>query len=71
MNFSKKEQVLAFVVLILVFGSLVLAVIDPSTRGTFTDLTKVAVGTYIGFHIPAPNQRNRTYVQDHKSGGNS
>ncbi|ADI64036.1 hypothetical protein [Trichormus azollae] len=62
MNFSKKEQVLAFVVLILVFGSLVLGVIDPSTRGTFTDLTKVAVGTSIGFHILAPNQRNRTYV---------
>jgi hypothetical protein len=71
MNFSKKEQVLAFVVLILVFGSLVLGVIDPSTRGTFTDLTKVAVGTSIGFHILAPNQRNRTYVQDHKSRGNS
>jgi phosphoribosylformylglycinamidine (FGAM) synthase-like enzyme len=70
-NLSKKEQVLAFVVLMLVFGSLVLAVIDPSTGGIFTDLTKVAVGTYISFHIPTPNQRNRTYVQDYKSGGNS
>jgi hypothetical protein len=71
MNFSNKEQVLAFVILILVFGSLVLGVIDPSTRGTFTDLTKIAVGTSIGFHILAPNQRNRTYVQAHKSRGNS
>lgn len=58
MQFTK-EQVLACVVLLLVFGSVVLAILDPSTRSTFADLTKVAVGTYIGFHIPAPTTRAR------------
>ncbi|MBD2414789.1 hypothetical protein FACHB389_31650 [Nostoc calcicola FACHB-389] len=52
-----KETVLGMIVLSLVVGSLILAIIDSSTRATFADLTKVAVGTYIGLHIPSPNQR--------------
>lgn len=47
-----KENVLALVILVLVFGSFVLAVLDPTTRGSFSDLTKIGVGTYIGFKIP-------------------
>lgn len=47
-----KENVLGFIVLVLVSGSLALAILDPATRGSFSDLTKIAVGTYIGFKIP-------------------
>lgn len=55
-SFSQ-ARILGAVVLLLVFGSLVLATIDPSTRPMFGDLTKVVVGVYIGLHISAPNQR--------------
>lgn len=51
-RFFSRDQVLALVVLVLVSGSLVLAVIDESTRPAFADLTKVAVGAYIGLLIP-------------------
>ena len=51
------SRILGAVVLLLVFDSLVLAAIDPSTRPMFGDLTKVVVGAYIGLHIPAPNQK--------------
>ena len=55
-----QDLILSVMVLVLVSGSLVLAVIDPSTRPMFGDLTKVAVGAYIGLHIPPPNhQRNK------------
>lgn len=44
-----RDQVLAFVVvLVLVSGSVVLAVIDESSRPAFADLTKIAVGAYLG-----------------------
>jgi len=52
-----KEAILGMIVLSLVVGSLILAIIDSSTRATFADLTKVAVGTYIGLHIPSASQR--------------
>jgi len=52
-----QARILGAVVLLLVFGSLVLATIDPSTRPTFGDLTEVVVGAYIGLYIPAPNKR--------------
>lgn len=54
-----QDRILAVIVLMLVLGSLLLAVIDPSTRPMFGDLTKVAVGAYIGLHIPAPAQPKR------------
>lgn len=38
--------------MVLAFGLLALAVIDPSTRPAFADLTKVAVGAYIGLLMP-------------------
>ena len=47
-----KNNVLALVVLTLVSGSFVLAVLDPTTRESFSELTKIAVGTYICFQIP-------------------
>ena len=56
-NPFSQARILGAVVLLLVIGSLVLAVIDPSTRPMFGDLTKVVVGAYIGLYIPAPGQR--------------
>jgi len=58
-NPFSQARVLGAVVLLVVLGSLVLAVIDPSTRPMFGDLTKVVVGAYIGLYIPAPNQRSQ------------
>jgi hypothetical protein len=55
-NPFSQGRILGAVVLILVFGSVVLAMIDPSTRPMFGDLTKVVVGAYIGLYIPAPGQ---------------
>jgi hypothetical protein len=47
-----KELILAAIVLLLVTGSLILAVIDDNYRDAFADLTKVALGAYIGLLIP-------------------
>lgn len=47
-----KEEILALMVLILLAGSLVLAIIDPTIRLAFADLTKVALGAYVGLLIP-------------------
>lgn len=57
-RFLSEDQTLAILVLSLAFGSLALAIIDPSTRPTFADLTKVAVGAYIGLHIPSPKGKD-------------
>ena len=46
-----RESVLGFVVIILVSGSLLLAVIDVSSRPLFADLTKVCVGAYISLSL--------------------
>jgi hypothetical protein len=54
-----QARILGAVVLLLVLGSVVLAIIDPSTRPMFADLTKVVVGAYIGLYIPAPGQRHQ------------
>jgi hypothetical protein len=58
-NSFSQARILGATVLVLVSGSLVLSVIDPSTRPMFYDLTKVVVGAYIGLHIPAPGQRRQ------------
>jgi hypothetical protein len=50
-------QILGAVVLLFVFGSVVLAVIDASTRPTFGDLTKIVVGAYIRRYLPPSNNR--------------
>ena len=47
-----KSDFLGIIVLVLALGSLVLAVIDPSTRPAFADLAKVSVGAYIGLLTP-------------------
>ena len=46
------NSVLSAVVLILVVGSLGLAILDKNYRSTFADLAKVGVGSYIGWMIP-------------------
>ena len=51
-KFFSRDQVFALVVLVLVSGFLVLAVMDEAIRPAFVDLTKVAVGAYIGLLIP-------------------
>lgn len=48
----KSETILAFVTVILVAGSLALAIIDPTTRSTFNDIVKVVLGAYMGLLIP-------------------
>jgi hypothetical protein len=51
-----KDAILGVVMLITVIGSLYLAIIDTNSRSQFIDLTKFAVGTYIGLLIPrSPN----------------
>lgn len=55
--FPSKEKVLAMVLLFLVGGSLLLAVIDETTRPAFTDLTKVALGGYMGLLIPRDKKK--------------
>ncbi len=48
----KSETILAFVTVILVAGSLSLAIIDPTTRSAFNDMVKVVLGAYMGLLIP-------------------
>jgi threonine/homoserine/homoserine lactone efflux protein len=56
---ASKEDVLAVVILILVIGSVILAVIDQSTRPAFADLVKVTLGAYIGLLVPNKKSRER------------
>lgn len=64
-NRLSQARILGAVVLLLIFGSLVLAATDPSTRPVFGDLTKFVVGAYMGLHIPAPTpQPKRTRAID-------
>lgn len=51
-KFPSRDEVLGVVTLIAVIGSLSLAVIDEKSRPQFIDLTKFAVGTYVGLLIP-------------------
>jgi len=57
-RFILKDEVFAAVVLVAVVGSLVLAIIDEKTRPQFMDLTKFAVGTYVGLLIPRSGSRD-------------
>jgi heme A synthase len=47
-----KDGFLIAVVLVLVLGSLVLAIIDESSRPAFIDLAKVGVSGLIGWMMP-------------------
>ncbi|WP_181256674.1 hypothetical protein [Merismopedia glauca] len=47
-----RDEILGTVMLVTVIGSLYLAIIDPNSRNQFLDLTKFAVGTYVGLQIP-------------------
>ncbi|WP_445636858.1 Holin [Nostoc sp. DSM 114161] len=58
-KFPSRDEVLAAVTLIMVIGSLTLAVIDEKSRPQFLDLTKLAVGTYIGLLIPRSRSSDR------------
>ncbi len=51
-RFFSRDEVLGIVTLIAVMGSLSLAIIDEKNRPQFMDLTKFAVGTYVGLLIP-------------------
>lgn len=53
-----KDEILAVVTLITVIGSLYLAIIDTNSRSQFIDLTKFAVGTYVGLLIPRSSNSN-------------
>jgi len=47
-----KDEFLGIVILFLVIGNVALAIIDPSMRPAFADLSKVALGAYIGLIMP-------------------
>lgn len=51
-KFPYRDEVLAAVMMIMVIGSLTLAVIDEKSRPQFMELTKFAVGNYIALLIP-------------------
>lgn len=50
------ETIFAVVVLALVIGNIALALIDSTTRPAFADLTKVALGAYLGLLMPKGNK---------------
>ncbi|OUL17761.1 hypothetical protein [Nostoc sp. 106C] len=58
-RFPSRDEVLAVVTLIMVIGSLTLAIIDEKSRPQFLDLTKFAVGTYVGMLIPRSSLKDR------------
>jgi hypothetical protein len=47
-----KNEILSFIMLIFVIGSLTLALLDKDSRAAFSDLAKVGVGSYIGLLMP-------------------
>lgn len=49
---SVREGLLLAVVLILVIGSLVLAILDPTHRQAFSDLSKIGISGFIGWMMP-------------------
>lgn len=51
-NLLDKLSLRSMVVLVLVFGTLYLAITDQTFRPTFGDLAKVGVGGYLGQLIP-------------------
>lgn len=55
---SVRDSVLASVVVVLVCGSLVIAILDPSSRSAFIDLAKVGVAGYLGWMMPRPPMQN-------------
>ncbi|MEH1967328.1 hypothetical protein [Nostoc sp.] len=58
-KFPSRDEVLAVVTLIMVIGSLTLAVIDEKSRPQFLDLTKFAISTYIELLIPRSRSNDR------------
>ncbi|MGF1937874.1 MAG: hypothetical protein RM347_026410 [Nostoc sp. ChiQUE02] len=58
-KFPSRDEVLAVVTLIMVIGSLTLAVIDEKSRPQFLDLTKFAISTYIELLIPRSRLNDR------------
>ncbi|MEH2155922.1 hypothetical protein [Nostoc sp.] len=58
-KFPSRDEVLAVVTLIMVIGSLTLAVIDEKSRSQFLDLTKFTISTYIELLIPRSRSNDR------------
>ncbi|MBD6616043.1 hypothetical protein FNW02_09430 [Komarekiella sp. 'clone 1'] len=58
-KFPSRDEVLATVTVIMVIGSLMLALIDEKSRPQFIDLTKFAVSTYSGLLIPRSGSNDR------------
>lgn len=50
--FLSRFSTRSLVVLVLVGGTLYLAITDPAFRGVFADLAKVGVGGYLGQLVP-------------------
>jgi hypothetical protein len=52
MNIFEKVNTRSLVILILVFGAVGLAVIDPNFRPAYGDLAKISLGGYLGQLLP-------------------
>ncbi|NEO42763.1 MAG: hypothetical protein F6K55_00735 [Moorea sp. SIO4A3] len=52
-----KEMVQAAIILILLGGSLTLAVIDEQYRPTFMDMAKIGLGGYLGLSLPKSQEK--------------
>lgn len=50
--FLSRLSTRSVVVLVLVSGTLYLAITDPAFRGVFADLAKIGVGGYLGQLVP-------------------
>jgi hypothetical protein len=51
-RYHLESSPVVWLVILLVFGALVLAIIDKDTRTTFTDLAQVGLGGYIALLMP-------------------
>ncbi len=44
-----RDDILAILVMTTFLGSFTLAIIDPSTRASFADLSQITISAYLGF----------------------
>jgi hypothetical protein len=59
---SIRDVVFAIIPLVLVLGALTIAVIDPTYRQPFMDLSKVFLGGMVGLIIPAEKVGLRRWI---------
>lgn len=60
MTSKRKENFLILVITLLISGSLVLAIIDPTFRSDFVDLAQVGISGLLGWMIPSSGSSGRS-----------